>query len=609
MERKSKWTLSSIILAMSLLSISIITIYAFTPFDPGDEFEVLECNQIITDSTIGAISSLDSIDYAACLDSLEDYSGGDKLYKFVVEDTATFAIDFFTLDESTLDLFILNNTVDTAGVDCPGACVEAIIGGGYAELSLMPGIYWIAIDGKASEGVTEEGSYQLAVQCEKEFTEIECGQSILDNTNNRVSNFDVLDYGGCFETLGLTYEEGDKLYKLEINELKTIDIVLEKLDNQGLHLFLLSSAIDITDGSVCPGFCLGKSDTGSISEQITATLPLGIYWLVVESVVSENPDEVGEGNYELSIFCPKDFETIACGDEIQTGTTTGRVSYFDEDDYCLTEFDYSGGDVTYELTLMSDDSIVLEMTPDSELNLDLFLLSSDSVDMKLCPDTCIAVSDTASGVERIKIGLAAGTYYIVVDGASGQEGSFDLEFVCRSLPIELVKFDGKPVQDGIQVKWETATEINFEGFYLQRSENASNWEDLDWIGAKGSPSDPATYEYLDTKPHNGLNFFRLKSMDLDGTSDLSNIIQINYNRAFESVMVYPSTTTDRVTISGMDTKVEIFYEIYSALGQQLGKGTISHKNKTLDVSRFGPGLLYLTLNDGTQVKTFPIQKI
>ena len=44
------------------------------------------------------------------------------------------------------------------------------------------------------------------------------------------------------------------------------------------------------------------------------------------------------------------------------------------------------------------------------------------------------------------------------------------------LPVELLSFEGKATQSGIELNWETASESNNQGFDVERSTDGKNFD-------------------------------------------------------------------------------------------------------------------------------------
>ena len=54
------------------------------------------------------------------------------------------------------------------------------------------------------------------------------------------------------------------------------------------------------------------------------------------------------------------------------------------------------------------------------------------------------------------------------------------------LPLTLLDFIAKPQKDNIALNWQTANEINFSGFELQRGTDAQNFSTITEVKGKGA---------------------------------------------------------------------------------------------------------------------------
>ena len=91
------------------------------------------------------------------------------------------------------------------------------------------------------------------------------------------------------------------------------------------------------------------------------------------------------------------------------------------------------------------------------------------------------------------------------------------------VPIELLVFDAKGAQNGIELSWTTVSEINLDGFDIERSEDGTHFSTLDFVAAQAkSKSEKTAYSFLDpsVKPHL-VYFYRLRMVDNDGASKYS----------------------------------------------------------------------------------------
>ena len=136
------------------------------------------------------------------------------------------------------------------------------------------------------------------------------------------------------------------------------------------------------------------------------------------------------------------------------------------------------------------------------------------------------------------------------------------------LPVELVSFKGKLVDETVLLEWETASEINNDFFTLERSTDGLHFVPLAQIPGAGNSITAIRYDYLDKQPEIGINYYRLLQTDFDGTSEYSEIIAIEFESAIR-VSVQPNPFTgERFELNYWSpTNDRTQVEIYSVTGQ------------------------------------------
>lgn len=113
------------------------------------------------------------------------------------------------------------------------------------------------------------------------------------------------------------------------------------------------------------------------------------------------------------------------------------------------------------------------------------------------------------------------------------------------LPTELVAFSGKKINDEIQLTWLTDSEINNKGFEIYRSSNTDSpsWRKIGWIDGNGSSNQQYTYRFDDLQPEYGINYYRLKQVDIDGKYEYSNIIAVENDNSNFDLKIFPNPST------------------------------------------------------------------
>lgn len=95
-----------------------------------------------------------------------------------------------------------------------------------------------------------------------------------------------------------------------------------------------------------------------------------------------------------------------------------------------------------------------------------------------------------------------------------------------SLPVTMGSLAAKVEDKGIALNWDTETEIDNAGFWVQRSADGRTWEAVTWLKAQGSGNSlrRQNYDYLDGAPHPGRNFYRICQQDRNGKKVYSNTV-------------------------------------------------------------------------------------
>lgn len=136
---------------------------------------------------------------------------------------------------------------------------------------------------------------------------------------------------------------------------------------------------------------------------------------------------------------------------------------------------------------------------------------------------------------NIANGLGPGTYtleiYWRIDGTFGfffeSNGGSNYKAthtVTRStLPVSLIEFPVKTVQKQVFANWSTASERNNARFDLERISDARIFERIAQLDGRGTTNTRQNYNAVDESPRLGVNYYRLRQIDTDGTFSYSPI--------------------------------------------------------------------------------------
>ena len=187
------------------------------------------------------------------------------------------------------------------------------------------------------------------------------------------------------------------------------------------------------------------------------------------------------------------------------------------------------------------------------------------------------------------------------------------------IPVELITFNASIIENGIQLNWQTASELNNIGFEVQRSLDGNNFFDIGFVKGTGTTTENNNYFFIDTKlVEENLYYYRLKQIDFDGTLSFSDVISVLYNipKTFSLEPNYPNpfNPTTKINwqspVSGWQT-----LRVYDVLGREVATlvdefkpaGSYEHD---FDGSNLPSGIyLYrLTTRDFSQTRKMILEK-
>jgi hypothetical protein len=142
-----------------------------------------------------------------------------------------------------------------------------------------------------------------------------------------------------------------------------------------------------------------------------------------------------------------------------------------------------------------------------------------------------------SPVDGATATLARGTWVPMIRPYMGERSYADSpEYQdCPEIPVELVYFDGQVRKNGIDLFWETASELNNAGFNVERKvygDKDSEWKAITFVEGNGTTQQRSYYSFNDQNVEMNTTYqYRLRQIDMDGTQgcELSQIVTLRYS--------------------------------------------------------------------------------
>jgi predicted outer membrane repeat protein len=167
------------------------------------------------------------------------------------------------------------------------------------------------------------------------------------------------------------------------------------------------------------------------------------------------------------------------------------------------------------------------------------------------------------------------------------------------LSLNLLSFTGTLSNDNTDLQWQTANEQNTSHFEIDKSIDGVHFDSLTIVQSVGTGNN--SYAAIDPQTQIGSNYYRLKSVDNDGSYFYSNIVLINKstNQQTNTLLVYPNPTSNQLIVR-YDNEKNAVINIYSLAGQKVLTISTNGQSKTpIDVSRLSAGTYIVEYNNDT----------
>ena len=181
-------------------------------------------------------------------------------------------------------------------------------------------------------------------------------------------------------------------------------------------------------------------------------------------------------------------------------------------------------------------------------------------------DSAMAVTNAAEGFNTVYLG-ADWRHFGVTTSMTGVERVMRgiMDYLTANYgypnPVELVDFTAASRGRSVDVSWTTASEQQSGWFEVERSNvsmtGRNSFETLGQVSAAGTSTERRDYNFRDLNVENGGHYvYRLRMVDLDGTSSMSDEVEVLIGNSTATVgevspnpVVDQSNTTVRVELS------------------------------------------------------------
>ena len=220
-----------------------------------------------------------------------------------------------------------------------------------------------------------------------------------------------------------------------------------------------------------------------------------------------------------------------------------------------------------------------------------------------CVDTALIVNLPTAARVRFKD---------VIDVATGYQNDFDSVYFksVLPLPVRFAAINANLVSNIVKINWTSEVEINTVSYSIERSIDGINFSPIGKIFA----ANDGNYSWIDQTPANGVNYYRIKSTDKDGSVNYSSVVKVIRQFKF-GITVFPNPVTNQklnLQLDGFELG-QYAINIYNINGQLVSSTPVNMQNsslsQTMTLPNIKPGIYQLEMTNGaTRVtKTISVQ--
>lgn len=156
------------------------------------------------------------------------------------------------------------------------------------------------------------------------------------------------------------------------------------------------------------------------------------------------------------------------------------------------------------------------------------------------------------------------------------------------VPVTWLSFNAKLENKVVLLNWKTATEINSSHFDIERSINGFQFEKIGSVKAAGNSNGISSYDFTDRLPVKGMNYYRLKQVDLDGKFSYSEIRKAEIKTELPLFVLYnnPSNGSSITIKTGITPSL---LGIFDIAGKKLKEISVATHSQQIDLSMLPSG--------------------
>lgn len=183
------------------------------------------------------------------------------------------------------------------------------------------------------------------------------------------------------------------------------------------------------------------------------------------------------------------------------------------------------------------------------------------------------------------------------------------------IPVELASFQAFRSGESVLIRWQTASETGNAGFEVRRKAKQSGWKQVGYVESKaegGTTTEAKSYQYTVEDLPVGIHQFRLKQVDVDGSSRVHGPVSVDVQmqEALKLTTPAPNPVSSTASLSfAVKKQARATVAVYDLLGRKTralfdGSPTAGESTRLqFDASGLPSGSYIIRLRAGRQTRS------
>ena len=206
--------------------------------------------------------------------------------------------------------------------------------------------------------------------------------------------------------------------------------------------------------------------------------------------------------------------------------------------------------------------------------------------MNLDPALTAFLEDKYTGISA-PLNLTGNSMFDFVinsDPASAATDRFRIVFK-KAIVLSVTFKDLKAYQQGadVVVEWKVENEKNISRYELEKSTDGLNFIKVNATKAGNAANGMAAYNWIDLSPAEGNNYYRIRSININGSSEITPVVVVKMPKLIAALRVYPNPIIQStIGIEFKNIAVGIYEtRLLNSVGQTILMQKINHAGGTL----------------------------